>query len=828
MSRSERTPEDVEANRNAPPASETDEGEFEFIGKNVDRVENPRLVTGTGEYVDDVELPNMQHAAVLRSPHAHARIVDVDTSAAEALDGVQLVMTGEEAAEQTGPLASFSSPPTVQYCIAKDRVRHVGEAVAAVVAENRYVAEDALEKIEVEYEELPVVVDAEAAETSSGDAVLHPDREDGYDSNVMLHNHLTFGDPDEAFEDADVVVSRTLDWPRSGGQPMETAGAVAEYDRGSGKFTIHANTSMYNYMGWLVADSLNVPTNRVNIVPTIAGGSFGSKLFLHKVCTLAATLARAAGRPVKFVEDRVDNILNSDNMGCDRRYRPAELALDEDGTMRGFRTDVLDDYGAYFQFEVGHHGNSMAQVTGPYTIDHVDYELTAVATNKCQQGAYRGFGSEVQTWVLERLVDAAADELDMDPVELRRQNFIPPEEFPYRIPSGNMYDSGNYEAVLEEALDLAAYDEWREKQADAREEGRYIGIGVATCQERSVFSSTEFWFWNDDPDFPITSSPESASVKIDPTGQAIVTLHSPFWGNSPETVATQVVAEELSMDPENIQVAYSDTDSGLQGTGPGGSRFTVMVSGALQGATSQLKEKMSTIAADMLEAPEADLEFADGTIRVTGAPDRNVAISDVAMQAHAFELDLPDGMSSGLAADETYDHPYTTMPADDRSDLGVFYPIVGHMCHIPVVEVDPETGKVEFLDYTAVHDCGTVVNPETLKGHIMGGTAQGVASTLYEEFAYQDDGQLPTNNYHDYPIPTFHDVPDGYKIGHVETPSPWTEYGIKGAGEGGRMAAPAALSAAIEDALEPLAVSIDELPATPQRLRAKIREAEGE
>lgn len=826
MSKSNRSPEDVAKARNKPPAEETDEEEFDVIGKNIDRVENHRLLTGRGEYVDDVRLANMSHAAVLRSPHAHARIVDVDTSEADAVDGVDLVLTGEQAAKRTGPLPTFSSPPTEQYCIAKDRVRHVGEAVAAVVAEDRYVAEDALELIEVEYEELPPVVDARDALESEGDEVLHPEREDGHDDNVLLENAFTAGTPDEDFENADVVVSRDLRWPRSGGQPMETAGAVAEYDEGKGKFTIHANTSMYNYMGWLIAASLGVSSNKVNIVPKIAGGSFGSKLFAHKVCTLAATLAREAGRPVKFVEDRVDNITSCDNHGCDRYYRPAELALDEDGTMRALRIDVLDDYGAYFQFEVGHHGNAMAQVTGPYTIESIDYSVTAVATNKCQQGAYRGFGSEVQNFVLERLIDAAAAELDLSPVEIRRKNFIPPEEFPYKIPSGNMYDSGDYEAVLDEALELADYDEWREKQEAAREEGRHIGIGLVSCQERSVFSSTEFWFWNDDPDFPITSSPESASIKIDQMGNAVVTLHSPFWGNSPETVATQVVAEELTLDPDDIEVNYSDTDSGLDGTGPGGSRFTVMISGALEGAATQIQEKMFKIAAEMLEADEDDLELEDGEVRVRGAPDRSVGVPDIAMQAHAFELDLPEGVNSGLAADHTYDHPYTTMPDEDREDMGVFYPIMGHMCHIPVVEVDVETGRIEFLDYTAVHDCGTVVNPQTLAGHITGGTTQGIATALYEEFRYQPDGKLPTDNFHDYPIPTFHDVPDDYKIGHVETPSPWTEYGIKGGGEGGRMGAPPAVAAAIEDALEPYDVSVDELPLTPMRIREKIREAE--
>jgi CO/xanthine dehydrogenase Mo-binding subunit len=582
---------------------------------------------------------------------------------------------------------------------------------------------------------------------------------------------------------------------------------------------------MYNYVGWLVADSLNVAANQVTIDPVVAGGSFGSKLFVHKVCVLSATLARACSRPVKYIEDRVENITNCDNHGCNRYY-DIDLALKDDGTMTALRTEVTDDYGAYFQFEVGHHGNSMAQVVGPYGIESVDYDLTAALTNKCQQGAYRGFGSEVSNFVLERIVDAAAEELDMDPVELRRQNFIEPDQFPYKIPGGNVYDSGDYQAVLEKALEVSDYEEWRREQ-DA-EDDRRIGIGLVSANERSVFSATEFWFWNDEPDFPLTSSPESASIKMDATGTVNVTLHSPFWGNSPETVATQIVAEELTVDPEDVSVSYSDTDSGLEGTGPGGSRYTVMVAGALEGAAEELKGKMFEIAESMLEAEAGDLELTEGDIRVQGAPDRAVSIPEIAMQAHAFRLDLPEDIDSGLAADHTYDHPYTTMPDDDRDDLGVFYPIVGNMCHVAVVEVDPETGKVDFLDYTAIHDAGTVVNPKTIAGQVRGGTVQGIASAMYEDFNY-DDGDLLADNYHDYLIPSLHDVPQEIKVGHVETPSPFTEYGIKGAGEGGRMAAPAVVTQAIEDALRQadIEVDIDELPVTPDRLHGLI-EAAGE
>jgi carbon-monoxide dehydrogenase large subunit len=797
---------------------------FRWIGQNMKRVEDPRLLAGQGRYIDDVALPGMLHAAALRSPHAHARIRSIDVSRARALPGVVAVMTGAEVAKVAGAMPCFANPPVEQRCVAHERVRHVGEPVAIVAAESRYIAEDALELIEVDYEPLPAVVDPEAALKASGDAVLHPERGP---SNVAMHRRFAFGPVDQDFANADVVIRRKLRWPRSGAQPLETCGAVAEYDRGAGKFTVHVNSSMYNYVGWTLAASLGVPAHKLNIVPTLAGGSFGSKLFLHKVPVIAATLARATGRPVKYVEDRIDNITACDNHGSDRIY-DAELALDAERRMTGLRCMVIDDYGAYFQFGIGHHGNALSQIVGPYRIRSVEVDITAVLTNKCQQGAYRGFGSEVANFVVERLVDAAVDQLGLDPVEFRRQNLIKPDEFPYFIPTGNLYDSGNYPAVLDQALELLDYAGWRRKQEDARREGRYVGIGIATCQERSVFSATEFWMLNEEPGFALTSSPEGVSVKIDPTGKAVISLQAPFWGNSPETVATMVLAEHLQMDPADISVTYADTDRGLNGTGPGGSRYTVMVTGALVGAADKIKAKMLRVAGHMLEADVGDLELRDGKVGVKGAPGMAKTIAEIALHAHYFRLSMPDepDLTSGLDASAVYDHPLTTLPSDDRKDLGIFYPIMGHMCHLPVVEVDAATGKVSFLDYVAVHDCGTMVNPMTLAGHVRGGTAQGIGTALYERFHYDEGGQLLTASFMDYLIPTVHELPAEVRVGHVETPSPFTEFGIKGGGEGGRMGAPPAIAAAIEDALRPLGVRIDALPVTPARLRALIRAAE--
>ena len=525
---------------------------LKWIGKSMKRVEDPRLLTGQGRYIDDIDLPNMLHAAVLRSSRPHAKIKSIDTRAAAALPGVIKVLTGADIVATTGALPCFANPPVEQHCVAIDRVRHVGEAVAVAVATSRYVAEDALERLDVQYEDLPTVVDPQQAILSTGDAVLHPGRGP---SNVAMQRHFSFGNAQEDFAKAAKIIKRSLRWPRSGAQPLETVGAVAEYDTGSGKFTIRANTSMYNYVGWTMALSLGVPAHRLNVVPVIAGGSFGSKLFVHKVCVLAASLARICGRPVKYIEDRIDNIMACDNHGSDRIY-DAELALDGDNQMIGLRCNVIDDYGAYFQFGIGHHGNALSQIVGPYKIRSVDLNITAVFTNKCQQGAYRGFGSEVSNFVIERLVDAAVDELHLDPVEFRRKNFIQRQDFPYKIPTGNLYDSGNYSAVLDEALRMLDYEGWRRKQEEYRKQGRYVGIGVATCQERSVFSATEFWMLNEDAGFALTSSPEGVSIKIDPLGKVIVSLNAPFWGNSPETMATMILAEQLKIDPTDISVAY--------------------------------------------------------------------------------------------------------------------------------------------------------------------------------------------------------------------------------------------------------------------------------
>jgi carbon-monoxide dehydrogenase large subunit len=792
-----------------------------WVGKSIRRVEDPRFLLGRGGYVDDLTLPGMLHAAVLRSPHAHAIIKSVDVTAARQAPGVAAVVTGAEAAELCNPMPDFGPAPDkhVWRCLAADRVRYVGEGMAVVVADSRYSAEDARDLIEVDYEPLPAVVDPEEA-VESGSPLVH----EALGSNVAYERTFTFGDVDRDFAEAEVVVRDRLRWHRSGAQPLETVGALASYDAGTGMLDIHCNSLTFTHFLFMLAGTLKIPSNKLNIQPHSAGGSFGSKFWAVKVAVVAGMLAKKLGRPVKLVEDRVDNMSNSDHHGSDRIY-DIELAAMRDGTLRTFRLKVVDDYGAYIQFGTGTHGNSLAQVVGPYRIGSVQYQVQAVLTNKCQQGAYRGFGSEVTNWMLERMVDLVAGELGMDRVDIRRRNFIAPDQFPYFIPTGNMYDSGNYEPVLDRALEMIDWGYWQgEKERLRREEGRYVGIGITSAQERSVFSATEFWFWFDEPSAKVTSSPESVTLSVDATGSVTATLYSnAFWGNSAETMVAQLVAEELDVEPTSVSVVYSGSNRSLPATGPGGSRFTVMVAGAVNGASARIKEKARRVAGHLLEADVADLEWADGGFRVKGTPERSKGLAEIAAWCHLFKHSLPDDIESGLEADKVYDHPYTTMPSDDRSNLGVFYPFVGHACHIPVVEVDVDTGQVTFLRYVAVHDAGTMVNPRSLDGQIIGGTAQGLGTTLLEEYVYDKEGQLLTSSYMDYLIPTAMEVPD-LEIDHKVTPSPFTVHGIKGAGEGGRMMAPAAVCSAIDDALSEFGVSCRELPVTPARLLTLIDE----
>ncbi len=796
--------------------SGSNQGSRRWVGESVQRREDVRFLMGRGRYTDDVSLPRMAHAATLGSQYAHARIKSIDTSRAKAVPGVYAVLTGREVAQLIDPMPTLSFPAIVQHCVAIEKVRHVGEPVAIIAAESRYIAEDALALIDVEYEPLPAVVDPEAAIVATGDSILHADR----GTNVVHRSRYKWGPVDEAFSQAAHVVTHRFRWPRVSSQPIETCAAVVDFDPSSLRYTIDSNMSQQSLLGIRLAMALRVEPNQLNFHMRDVGGSFGGKSTLFHVPMIAAALARATGRPVKYTEDRSEHLANGNQHGSDRIYN-ASLALDAAGRFTGLRLKVIDDFGAYFLMNTGSHGNAVAQATGPYTIEALEYDLTCVLTNKTNQAPYRGFGAEVGNFVLERLVDAAARVLKVDPVALRRQNFIAKEKFPYRIPNGNTYDSGDYERVLDRALALAELDQWRSMQAAARKTGKRIGIGFATVNERSVPTQVTVWVLDKDPAFPQTSIPESVQIKMMGDGAVVVTLYAPHWGNSPETTAVQLVAEHLSIHPDRISVNYGSTENGMMSKGPVGSRYTVMLAGAIAGACRELIGRLKLFAAHLLEANESELDIRDERVFLKSSPSVGKTFAQVALAAHHFRLYFPpdERYHSGLNAQYTYDHPLTTLPKPDKSDLGIYYPIVGHACHIAVVEIDDATHKVKFLRYVAVHDAGTILNPKLVDGQIRGGIAQGIGTALYEKYVYDDDGQFLTGTLADYAIPTSEEIPD-IIIDHVETPSPYTEFGMKGCGEGGRLAAMPAIASAIDDAFSDEGIYIDELPVTPSFLHA--------
>ena len=767
----------------------------------------------------------MLHAALVRSPFAHAQIVDVDTSVARSMPGVRAVLTGADVASRTGgifTMAAMHRPPLdiPLAALAHDKVRHVGEPVVAVAARTRAEAEDAAARVQVSYVELPPVVDPRAA-MAPGAPLVH----DGVPGNLIMRRNYDFGDVGTAFDRAAHVVRRTLRWPRQTGAALDTFGCVAHWERGSDQLTFWSNHQS-NVLLWTLGNTLGVEPHRIKGVPLDIGGSFGAKFWQPRPMVLCALLSRQTGRPVKYVEDRVEHLTGGDNHGEDRTYE-AELALDGDGRMLGLRFSVVEDYGSAFVLGPINNAEPLAQAVGPYGIEAVGVDFTAVLTNKVPQAAYRGFGGAAHNFMLERLVDAAAAELGCSPVELRRRNLLTPEQFPYRTPTGNIYDSGNYPEALRVALDESGYSGWRERQAVAREAGRAIGIGVVTCQERSVQGGTALWVMFDQEPGRNTTAAETATVRVDPHGSVRVGLHSPSLGTPTETVAATVVAEELGLPVESVAVARLDSSVAGPAMGPSASRLTVMLSGAVAGAVHEVIEKMRPIAAHLLEVAPEDLEWDRGRAgyAVRGVADAFAPLARIAQLANGHALSLPPGTGSGLESTFTYDHPMSSMPEPlGPTDWGSFCPIIGHTVHVAIVEVDIETGVVDVCDYYVLHDCGTVVNPDGVRGQVVGGTVQGIGSALTEELRYDDDCRPLGRDFRSYLMPTFVDVPP-IRLGHLETPSPFTYRGVKGVGEGGRMAAPAAVAAAVEDALAPYAVRVDEVPVTPDKVLRLLADA---
>lgn len=769
-----------------------------IFGAAVKRREDPRLITGRATYTDDVNPANLAYVAFVRSPHAHARIKRVDVSRARGAPGVVAVVTGQDlegkvAGIPTAWLIPNSDLKTPKHpAIAVDTVRYVGDAVAAIVADSRAAAVDAAGLVEVEYELLPAIVDQEKA-TQPGAPQLHPD----VPNNIAFRWKAAGGDVDAAFRNAEVTLKQRLINQRLIPNPMETRQALAQYNAGTGELTVTMTSQNPHIHRFLLSVILGLPEHRIRVVAPEVGGGFGSKIHCYPEEAVLGYLAMQLGRPVKWSEDRRENYMATIH-GRDHIV-DLEVAAKRDGTILGIRGRCYANLGAYLStaspgIPTILHGLMM---TGCYAIPALDYEVMGVFTNTTPTDAYRGAGRPEATYAVERLVDLLAAELKMDPVEIRRKNFIPKDAFPYTVASGLAYDSGNYEAALDKALAMVNYQQFRSEQAAARAQGRYLGIGFSTYVEicglgpSAVAGAVGFQggLW------------ESAVVRLHPSGKATVFTGSSPHGQGEETTFAQIVAEELGLPIDDVEVVHGDTARIPMGWGTYGSRTTAVGGTAMVLATRKVKDKARVIAAHLLEVSPDDLDFVNGSFQVRGVPERSKTIQDIALQAN-LAWNLPQGMEPGLEATSFFD------PSNFVYPFGA---------HVAIVEVDPGTGAVKLLRYIAVDDCGPVINPMIVDGQVHGGVAQGVAQALWEHAEYDANGQLLTGSLMDYAIPTAESLPS-IETARTETPSPVNPLGLKGIGETGTIASTPAVVNAVVDALAPLGVRHIDMPLTPEKI----------
>jgi 2-furoyl-CoA dehydrogenase large subunit len=777
------------------------------VGAPVRRTEDARLLTGGGRYIDDIAAPGAGVAALLRSPHAHARLVHVDASAARAQSGVDAVLTGEDVRRLMDPFPVAVPGAPAYYPMGIDRVRFTGEPVAIVVAADRYRAEDALEAIEVRYEPLPAVLDPERA-TRPGAPALH----DSHPDNVAWSRTFRYGDPDGDFARAALVVGETFRYPRYHSIPLETYGVLAQY--ADGRYTVHANFQGPFTLHPVMARALRVTEADLRVVvPSDIGGSFGSKAMLYPWIALVALAARVAGRPVRWIEDRREHLLAS-AAGADRVFS-FEAAFAADGTLLAVRGDLRDNAGAYLRApEPASIVRTISSYGGPYRVRSVEIRARAVMTNKGPVGLNRGYGGQQHCFGLERVMDLAAARLGVDPAELRGRNFVRADEFPYRTVTGGLYDSGDYGATLAKALHAARYDERRAEQRAARTEGRLLGIGIATAVDPSTSNMGYITLALTPAEraragfLPKSGSMETARVLMDASGSVTVVLATAGQGQGHETVAAQVAADELGVAPADVRVIDAmDTH---------GSAWTI------SSGTYSSRFKLRRLGAHVLEAPSDDLELAAGEVRVKGSPFRAVRLRRLCGLAHWNAGALPDDIEPGLEAVATFRFPGFAPPdADDRMNVSGTY---GFMADVAIVEVEPRTGEVRVLHYVSAHDAGRLLNPLVVEGQRRGALLHGLAAALWEEFPYDDEGQPLATTLMDYLCPTASEVPP-VSLEHHESPSPFTLHGAKGCADGSVVPASAAIANAVADALAPLGVPITALPITPSRLWAMLESA---
>jgi carbon-monoxide dehydrogenase large subunit len=777
------------------------------FGSGIRRREDPRLLTGTARYTADITLPDQAYAAVLRSPHGHARIRSIDLTRAKAAPGVVAAYIGDDTAGVLQPipcawLLPNSSLKIAPYpVLARDVVRYVGDAVAVVVADSAQQAYDALDLVDVDYEPLPAVVDPERG-VAAGAPQLHAEAP----GNLAFHWTVAGGDIDAAFAKADVVVRDRIIQQRLIPTAMEPRGANAQYSPVTGELTLWNSTQNPHIVRFIMSLVAGVPEDRLRVIAPEVGGGFGSKIPQIQGDFIAVFCAMRLGRPVKWIETRSENY-QSTTHGRDH-VQDVELAATRDGKILGLRCTVWAGMGAYLSTAAPGiptilHG---LMLSGPYVVPAVKEDVYGVYTNTTPVEAYRGAGRPEATFMLERMLDVLSDEIDVDPAEVRRRNLIPPFTDGHDVVTGLKYDSGNYQRALDKALAHVGYDALRAEQASARAKGRYIGIGVATYVEicglgpSQVAGAIGFQggLW------------ESAIVRFHPSGKVHVFIGSSPHGQGEETTFAQIVSDELGVAVDDVKIVHGDTDTTPMGWGTYGSRTTAVGGAALAMAARKIKDKAKLLTAHLLEAAVEDIDYADGKFFVRGSPDKRKTIQDIALMANVA-WNMPAGMESGLEASSFYDPPNFVYPFG---------------AHVAVVEVDPATGHVTLKRYVAVDDCGPQINPVIVEGQVHGGVVQGIGQALWEGAEYDDTGQLLTGSLTDYAIPRADVLPDIEVLSTV-TPSPHHPLGVKGIGEAGTIASTCTVYNAVIDALEPFHVKSLRMPLTPERVWRAIQDQKG-
>ena len=779
-------------------------GRPKLIGARVQRLEDPRFLTGHGAYVADMKPAGVLHVAIRRSDQPHARILAIETAAARQIPGVLGVFTADDLAGLAKPIFATSRMrnyhATATLPLATGKVRYVGEPVVAVVAENRYIAEDAAEAIEIAYAPLAVAVDPEAA-AAPGAPLLHPEA----GTNVLAAREFSRGDPDLAMAEAAVRVRGRFRFHRKTPGAIENRAYLADYDPGRGALTLYGTTQVPGIIRDALVEALDLPGHLVRVVAPDVGGGFGGKCSLYPEEILVAVLARRLGRPVKWVGDRLED-LAATGQAFDEIVE-AEMGLDKAGRILALTARAIGDVGAYSIYPwtaAIEPVQVVSFLSGPYRVANYRAAVQAVATPKAPTGPYRGVGRPAATFVAERLMDMAAKKLSLDPGDIRLRNFVADDEFPYKAPSGLVWDQAGFSECLVAARDAIGYNAVRAEQAAARTAGRRIGIGFASYAELTGIGSRI----SAAPGMPINTGTESAKVRIDSTGAVTATFGIASHGQGLETTLAQVVAETLGVRVTDVRVIHGDSAEVAHGTGTYASRSTVLGGGAAILAARAVRDKAMRIAAHLLEAATDDLDAAEGAIFVKGT-DRRLSFRELARAVYSEIGRVPKELQGHLEASEVYD-PYfgTTTSAT----------------HIAVVEVDPETYKVTPLRYVAVEDCGRVINPMIVDGQVHGGVAQGIGAALTEEVVYDDKGQLLSASLVDYVMPAASEIPP-IEAHHIAAASPSTVGGFRGMGEGGTIGAVAAIANAITDALAPEGIEVNEVPATPERLFRLVQAA---